>query len=81
MDIKDSVKLIESYLDLDRKPVGIKFFFDKVKFDNFEKICCYSYTGLMNAPWQSAKPGGERTIKLYNDYLQYLKKSPRVSNF
>jgi hypothetical protein len=48
---------------------------DLLKFDNFEKICCYSYTGLMNAPWQTAKPGGERTVKLYNDYLQYLKKS------
>lgn len=47
---------------------------DLLKFDNFEKICCYSYTGLMNAPWQTGKPGGERTVKLYNDYLQYLKK-------
>jgi len=36
MDIKLSVNLIESYLDLDRKPVGIKFFFDKEEFDNFE---------------------------------------------
>lgn len=36
MDIKHSVALIESYLDLDRKPVGIKFFFDKDEFDNFE---------------------------------------------
>ncbi len=36
MDIKHSVDLIESYLDLSRKPVGIKFFFDKNEFDNFE---------------------------------------------
>ena len=36
MDIKSSVDLIESYLDLDRKPVGIKFFFDKDEFENFE---------------------------------------------
>lgn len=36
MDIKNSVDLIESYLDLDRKPVGIKFFFDKDEFENFE---------------------------------------------
>ena len=36
MKIKDSVNLIESYLDLDRKPVGIKFFFNKEDFDNFE---------------------------------------------
>jgi hypothetical protein len=46
---------------------------DLLKFDNFEKICCYSYTGLMNAPWQTASPGGDRTVRLYNDYLQYLK--------
>jgi hypothetical protein len=48
---------------------------DLLMFDNFEKICCYSYTGLMNADWQSAKPGGERTVKLYDDYLKYLKDS------
>jgi len=35
MDIKLSVDLIESYLDLDRKPVGVKFFFSKEEFDNF----------------------------------------------
>ena len=35
MDIKNSVDLIESYLDLDRKPVGIKFFFNKEELDNF----------------------------------------------
>lgn len=36
MDIKSSVDLIESYLDLDRKPVGVKFFFDEEEFKNFE---------------------------------------------
>lgn len=36
MDIKNSVDLIESYLDLDRKPVGVKFFFNKDEFNNFE---------------------------------------------
>lgn len=36
MDIKHSVNLIESYLDLDRKPVGVKFFFDKDEFENFD---------------------------------------------
>ena len=36
MDIKTSVDLIESYLELDRKPVGVKFFFDKDEFENFE---------------------------------------------
>ncbi len=36
MEIKYSVDLIESYLDLNRKPVGVKFFFDKDEFDNLE---------------------------------------------
>lgn len=36
MDIKCSVDLIEAYLELDRKPVGVKFFFDKDKFKNFD---------------------------------------------
>ena len=45
---------------------------DLLMFDNFEKICCYSYTGLMNAGWQTAKPGGEKTVKLSNDYMKYM---------
>lgn len=36
MNIQESVSFIESYLDLDRQPVGVKFFFDKEEFDNFE---------------------------------------------
>ena len=35
MDIKLSVDIIESYLDLDRKPVGVKFFFDEEEFKSF----------------------------------------------
>ena len=34
MDIKYGVDLIESYLDLGRKPVGVKFFFDEKEFKN-----------------------------------------------
>lgn len=36
MDIQQSVTLIEAYLDMDRQPVGVKFFFDKDAFDRFE---------------------------------------------
>ena len=36
MNIEKSVNLIESYLDIDRKPVGIKFFFNKEDFDSFQ---------------------------------------------
>jgi hypothetical protein len=45
---------------------------DLLMFDNFEKICCYSYTGLMNAGWQTSTPGGPKTVRLYNDYMKYL---------
>lgn len=54
------------------RPVG-QVITDLLMFDNFEKICCYSYTGLMNAGWQTAKPGGPATVKLYEDYKKYLK--------
>lgn len=36
MNIKESVDLIESYLDMDRKPVGVKIFFDQKEFENFK---------------------------------------------
>ncbi len=36
MDIKKSVELFEAYLALDRKPVGVKFFFDRDEFMNFK---------------------------------------------
>jgi uncharacterized protein (DUF169 family) len=36
MNIKNSVDIIEAYLGLDRKPVGVKFFFDREDFQNFE---------------------------------------------
>lgn len=36
MNIKESTDTIESYLDLDRRPVGVKFFFNKEEFEAFE---------------------------------------------
>jgi hypothetical protein len=45
---------------------------DLLRFPNFEKIICYQYPGLMNAPEASIKPGGEPTVKLYQDYKNYL---------
>jgi|SRR3712207_2515516 len=35
MNIQESVKLFESYLDLDRHPVGVKFFKDKESYEKF----------------------------------------------
>ena len=49
---------------------------DLIRFPNFEKICCYSYTGLMNSPKQSSKPGGQATVDLFNDYKKFLTEGP-----
>ena len=51
---------------------------DLQRFDNFEKIICYQYPGMMNAPSMSIKPGGRLpdsadTVKLYTDYQRFLK--------
>ncbi len=47
---------------------------DLNRFQNFEKILCYQFPGLFNAPWGSRKPGGEATVKLYRDYQHYYNK-------
>ena len=36
MNIKESVELLEVYLELDRKPVGVKFFFHEDEFNNVD---------------------------------------------
>jgi len=45
---------------------------DLTRFPNFEKICCYAFTGLMNSPKQSRKPGGKPTVRLYKDYKMHV---------
>ena len=35
MNIQESVKLINSYLDLNRKVVGVKFFHDEESYENW----------------------------------------------
>ena len=47
---------------------------DLQRFLNFEKILCFQFSGLFNAPWMSRKPGGEATVKLYRDYKNYYEK-------
>jgi hypothetical protein len=47
---------------------------DLTRFDNFEKILCYQYPGVFNDPNASIRVGEERTIKLFNDYKDYLNK-------
>ena len=53
---------------------------DLTRFPNFEKICCYAYTGLMNAPDQSRRPGGEPTVKLYEDYRKFVSQQRNVES-
>lgn len=47
---------------------------DLTTFDNFEKILCYQYPGVFSDPNASIRVGEERTIKLFNDYREYLNK-------
>ena len=47
---------------------------DLTTFDNFEKILCYQYPGVFSDPNASIRVGEERTIKLFNDYREYLDK-------
>ena len=42
-------------------------------FDNFEKIICYQYPGVFNNPKMSVRVGEESTVKLYNEYADYVK--------
>jgi hypothetical protein len=44
------------------------------RFPIFEKILCYQYPGLFNAPWASRQPGGPATVKLFEDYKNYYLK-------
>jgi len=53
------------------RPIG-GLISDLRRFPTFEKILCYQYPGLMNAPGASIKPGGPPTVKLYKDYKRYL---------
>ncbi len=46
---------------------------DLLRFPTFEKILCYQYPGLLNAPGASIQPGGEATVKLFTDYQRYYR--------
>ena len=58
--------LFGEYGELYPRPVA-GLISDLNRFPNFEKILCFQFTGLFNAPWMSRKPGGEATVKLYRD--------------
>lgn len=45
---------------------------DLTRFQNFEKILCYQFPGIMNAPWMTRQPGGPATVTLYEAYKTRL---------
>jgi hypothetical protein len=51
---------------------------DMRRFPDFEKILCYQYPGIFNAPGERITPGGPATVELYNDYRKYLEKMGRA---
>lgn len=46
--------------------------------DNFEKILCYQFPGVFNDPDSSFRVGEERTLQLFNDYLNYYNTTKSV---
>jgi hypothetical protein len=50
---------------------------DMQRFPNFEKILCYQYPGMFNAPGSHITPGGPATVVLFNDYRRYLQSTGR----
>jgi len=51
---------------------------DMRRFPNFEKILCYQYPGIFNAPESRITPGGPPTVVLYKDYRKYLESLGRA---
>lgn len=49
---------------------------DLVRFRNFEKVLCFEYTGILNEPGVKHPPGGGGTVKLWQDYQNYLDNYP-----
>lgn len=45
---------------------------DFTRFPNFEKILHYQFPGLMSGPGMSRQPGGPASVKLYEDYREYV---------
>lgn len=53
---------------------------DLLLFDTFEKVICYQYPGVFNDPEMSVRIGEESTIRLFQDYREYLKQLDYITN-
>jgi len=49
---------------------------DFTRLENFEKILHYQFPGLMSSPKMARQPGGPAGVKLFEDYLRYLREGP-----
>ena len=49
---------------------------DLRRFQNFEKILCFQYTGIFNEPGSRCVPAGAATVKLWRDYKKFLDMYP-----
>ncbi len=46
---------------------------DLNRYPSFEKVLCYQFPGLMTAPWQQPRRGGEAAVRLYLDYQKHIR--------
>ncbi len=53
---------------------------DLHRFSGFEKILCYQFPGLMNAPWATIQPGGQATVRLFEEYKQQVINAPETKH-
>jgi hypothetical protein len=49
---------------------------DISRFPNFEKILHFEFPGMMSSPRMSRRPGGEASVRLYQDYERFLREGP-----
>ena len=48
--------------------------------DNFEKILCYQFPGVFSDPDMSVQVGEDRTVRLFEDYLEYVQRMSEDQN-
>lgn len=51
---------------------------DLTRFPGFEKTLHYQFPGMMSSPEMSRKPGGEPSVRLFEDYRRFLESSEKA---